>query len=104
MQQQKKCGGVIKPDIVMFGEDLPERFITMKKKDFENFGHGANDGCDAMLILGTSLLVAPFNNLVECPDWRAPRILINREKAGHERMYKRLKYEETTIHEAVQAK
>ena len=41
--------GVVKPDIVFFGEDLPERFF-MYERDLEK--------ADLLLILGTSLEVA----------------------------------------------
>lgn len=45
-----KCNGNVKPDIVFFGESLPERFYGLLKKDVEK--------ADLMLILGTSLQVS----------------------------------------------
>ena len=28
-----RCGGLIKPDIVFFGENLPSRFFSLKESD-----------------------------------------------------------------------
>jgi len=66
--------GVIKPDIVFFGENLPLRFFTCSKEDFKR--------CDLLLILGTSLKVQPFASLVDKVNSTTPRVLINREKVG----------------------
>ena len=44
-----KCKGKVKPDIVFFGESLPNRFHKLVKKDTKQ--------ADLMLILGTSLQV-----------------------------------------------
>ena len=50
-----KCAGYVKPDIVFFGENLPDRFHSLWKHDT-----GAADLC---LVLGTSLQVAPVSQL-----------------------------------------
>ncbi|XP_043944083.1 NAD-dependent protein deacetylase sirtuin-3-like isoform X3 [Protopterus annectens] len=42
----KICSGVVKPDIVFFGEDLPKRFYSYSK-DFTN--------ADLLIVMGTSL-------------------------------------------------
>ncbi|EER08098.1 NAD-dependent deacetylase sirtuin-2, putative [Perkinsus marinus ATCC 50983] len=64
--------GLIKPDIVFFGESLPRRFHTLMQSDFET--------CDLLIVMGTSLKVAPFNRLVsDVPDTTV-RLLVNREK------------------------
>jgi len=68
------CGALIKPDIVFFGEGLPERFHTLSCKDFPQ--------CDLLLILGTSLQVHPFANLINRPPKECVRVLFNREPAG----------------------
>ncbi|CAG9789075.1 unnamed protein product [Diatraea saccharalis] len=69
-----ECPGVVKPDIVFFGESLPERFQRCLPEDFQQ--------CDMLIIMGSSLEVQPFASLVDMvPDW-CPRLLINREKAG----------------------
>ncbi|GAB4510219.1 MAG: NAD-dependent protein deacylase Cob2 [Anaerolineae bacterium] len=49
------CNGVIKPNVILFGEQLPIREL-----------HGAQDAarqCDLMLIIGSSLEVAPASDL-----------------------------------------
>ncbi|XP_050293398.1 NAD-dependent protein deacetylase sirtuin-2 isoform X2 [Anthonomus grandis grandis] len=71
----EKCPGVVKPDIVFFGENLPEKFHHSIDADFHK--------CDLLIILGSSLVVHPFAGLVDMPPSRTPRLLINREKAGH---------------------
>lgn len=43
------CGGLIKPDIVFFGENLPARFFTSAINDFPK--------CELLVIIGTSLVV-----------------------------------------------
>lgn len=51
------CGGLIKPDVVFFGESIPEGAL-----------YAANSlaiNCDLMLIIGTSAEVAPANILPE---------------------------------------
>lgn len=48
----------MKPDIVFFGEALPQRFWDAQEGDFE--------ACDLLLVMGTSLIVSPFNMLVRC--------------------------------------
>ncbi|XP_013142158.1 PREDICTED: NAD-dependent protein deacetylase sirtuin-2-like, partial [Papilio polytes] len=69
-----ECPGIIKPDIVFFGESLPERFQTCLQEDFQK--------CDLLIIMGSSLEVQPFASLIDMvPEW-CPRLLINREKAG----------------------
>ncbi|CEH15443.1 sirt3 protein [Ceraceosorus bombacis] len=67
------CGGVCKPDIVFFGEALPERFID-RLQDLQK--------ADCLLILGTSLRVHPFASLITRVPRHIPRILINLEKVG----------------------
>ncbi|XP_072930108.1 NAD-dependent protein deacetylase sirtuin-2-like [Epargyreus clarus] len=69
-----ECPGVVKPDIVFFGESLPDRFQSCVQEDFHR--------CDMLIIMGSSLEVQPFASLIDMvPDW-CPRLLINREKAG----------------------
>ena len=50
------CCGVVRPDVVLFGEQLPDRFFRLASEDFPV--------CDLLLVFGTSLAVAPFNHLV----------------------------------------
>ncbi|ERL95803.1 hypothetical protein D910_01477 [Dendroctonus ponderosae] len=71
----EKCPGIVKPDIVFFGENLPAKFYNSIDVDFEK--------CDLLIILGSSLEVNPFASLIDMPSSLTPRLLINREKAGH---------------------
>ncbi|KAM7288570.1 putative sirtuin type [Ixodes scapularis] len=68
------CSSVIKPDIVFFGERLPERFFELSEEDFAR--------CDLLIIIGTSLQVQPFAGLVDKVHNSIPRLLINLEKCG----------------------
>jgi len=69
-----KYGGLVKPDIVFFGEDLPARFHTLMAEDFPK--------CDLLIVMGTSLKVRPFSLLTEMVGDGVPRALWNREPAG----------------------
>ena len=69
-----KCGEYVKPDIVFFGENLPERFYDCAQEDFQH--------CDLLIVIGTSLVVHPFAGLIERPQEHVPRLLINLERAG----------------------
>lgn len=71
----KNCRGLIKPDIVFFGESLPVRFHEQSEIDFPK--------CDLLIIMGTSLQVYPFAGLVNTVGSDVPRILINMEPAGN---------------------
>jgi NAD-dependent SIR2 family protein deacetylase len=70
----RECGGLVKPDIVFFGEELPSRFQQLVNDDV--------DRCDLLVVIGTSLLVMPVAGI---PSWvspNCPRILLNRELVG----------------------
>ncbi|KAL5499898.1 hypothetical protein EMCRGX_G011366 [Ephydatia muelleri] len=67
----KPCRGLVKPDIVFFGQDLPLRFYSLNKRDFSQ--------CDLLLVMGTSLEVEPFAGLVSLVSSNTPRVLVNRE-------------------------
>jgi NAD-dependent deacetylase len=51
------CGGLIKPDVVFFGEAIPDKALYAANSMAIN--------CDLMLIIGTSAEVAPANILPE---------------------------------------
>ena len=63
----------MKPDIVFFGESLPESF----HKALDDFKK-----CDLLIVMGTSLKVQPFCSLINRVADTTPRLLINREKCG----------------------
>lgn len=71
----QKCGdGLVKPDIVFFGEQLPQRFFMHREEDMPK--------CDLLIVMGTSLVVYPFASLQGMVGDRCPRLLVNREKVG----------------------
>jgi NAD-dependent protein deacetylase/lipoamidase len=55
MPRCPQCGGVIKPNVILFGEQLPYREITAAQQ--------AAQRADLMLIIGSSLEVAPASEL-----------------------------------------
>lgn len=67
-------GGLVKPDIVFFGESLPERFIRLAAQDLAQ--------ADLLLVFGTSLEVFPFAGLIERVGDDVPRVLFNLSPAG----------------------
>ncbi|KAF6251609.1 DHS-like NAD/FAD-binding domain-containing protein [Scenedesmus sp. NREL 46B-D3] len=68
------CGGLVKPDIVFFGEQLPARFYERMEADLP--------ACDLLLVMGTSLVVQPFASLIDAVPEHCPRVLLNRERVG----------------------
>ncbi|KAL0247013.1 hypothetical protein I308_104046 [Cryptococcus tetragattii IND107] len=73
MGKGKKCGGLVKPDIVFFGEGLPDRFFKFVPELRK---------CDLLIVIGTSLQVQPFASLVDHVPSTCPRLLINRDAVG----------------------
>jgi len=69
-----KCGCLVKPDIVFFGESLPVRFKNLLHSDLSN--------CDLLIVMGTSLKVAPVSLIPEMINSHIPRVLFNRELVG----------------------
>ena len=70
----EKCESVIKPDLVFFGESLPEKFGLNLNSDFKK--------CDLLIIIGTSLSVFPFSTLPSKVSKNVPRLLINKKIVG----------------------
>ncbi|KAL7537441.1 hypothetical protein ACHAXR_007837 [Thalassiosira sp. AJA248-18] len=68
--KQGLCCGVIKPNITFFGEKLANDVGRSLQKDYET--------ADALIVMGTSLSVAPMSKVVEYLSSNIPRILINR--------------------------
>lgn len=66
-----RCACPSKPDIVFFGEDLPERYYQ-EKDEAEN--------ADLLIVIGSSLQVEPVSKIPDSVS--APRILINRDLVG----------------------
>lgn len=62
------CGGVIKPDVVLYGEAIPP--VVFEKSI------AAVESCDLLIIGGTSLKVQPAASLITLTN--APKIVINK--------------------------
>jgi len=73
-QLRDKYGSLVKPDLVFFGELLPERFRRLSAADFKL--------CDLLIVMGSSLSTGPFNALVAKTLRTVPRVLINKSKVG----------------------
>lgn len=69
-----KCSGLIKPDIVFFGESLPVRFGKLLHHDLNS--------ADLLIVMGTSLQVTPVSLIPEMVASNCPRLLMNRELVG----------------------
>ncbi|KAI3377281.1 hypothetical protein L3Q82_008494, partial [Scortum barcoo] len=67
------CKGVVKPDIVFFGEELPPHFLKYLT-DFPL--------ADLLIVMGTSLEVEPFASLAGAVRGSVSRLLINRDLVG----------------------
>ena len=68
-----KCGNILRPDVVWFGESLPQN-VWQKAIIFSS-------QCDLMIIAGTSLVVSPANTLpIYAKQNNAILIEINPEK------------------------
>ena len=67
------CMGLVKPNIVFFGEALPEDFMLNRTLPAS---------ADLCIIMGTSLTVQPFASLPMACRRETPRVLINLEQAG----------------------
>lgn len=59
------CGGMIRPDVVLFGDNLPDCF---------NKALDISKRCDLMIVIGSSLQVAPVNYL---PSLAKKLVIIN---------------------------
>lgn len=70
---RSKCDGLVKPDIVFFGEALPETFHRNRSLPAM---------ADLAIVMGTSLTVQPFASLPSFVREETPRVLINLERVG----------------------
>ena len=68
-----QCNGLVKPDIVFFGEQLPDVFHRNRGLPFR---------ADLCIVMGTSLTVQPFASLPGLCSENVPRLLINSERVG----------------------
>ena len=70
----KKCGGIIKPDVVLYGEMLPDYFM-----DARNYIKNA----DMLIVAGTSLTVEPAASLVRLYNGDK-LVIINKDKTPYD--------------------
>lgn len=68
------CGGIIKPDVVLYGESLPEDYITAS--------YYINKA-DTLIVAGSSLTVEPANSLIKIFTGKN-LIIINRDKTPYD--------------------
>ncbi len=65
------CIGIIKPDITFFGEKTPGLLNRMLQKDRMK--------ADLLIVMGTSLQVAPVSRILSYLPQNIPQVLINRD-------------------------
>ncbi|MEG1641943.1 MAG: NAD-dependent deacylase [Synergistaceae bacterium] len=67
-----ECGGHLRPNVVLFGEMLPEKPLQLADKWSNN--------CDTFIVLGSSLVVSPANYFPrQAKNHGAKLVIINRE-------------------------
>jgi NAD-dependent deacetylase len=70
-----QCGGVLKPNVILFGEQLPVSALTAAKRHAR--------ACDLMLIAGSSLEVAPAGDLPVLAKAAGARLIVVNLEATH---------------------
>ncbi|CAE8619972.1 unnamed protein product, partial [Polarella glacialis] len=68
------CHALMRPEVVFFGEPLPEAYGKHWGEDVKS--------CDLLLVVGTALSVYPVAGLVKQVGALVPRLLINRDRVG----------------------
>ena len=67
----ERCGGLLKPDVVFFGENVPGRALRGRE--------GALADADALLVAGSSLMVySGFRFVRQAHDAGLPIAIVNR--------------------------
>ncbi|KAG0337720.1 NAD-dependent histone deacetylase sir2 [Podila horticola] len=74
-EDEDRLKGLMKPDIVFFGEKLPNAFDRSLKEDREQV--------DLLIVMGSSLKVAPVSDIMHSLPNSVPQILINRTPITH---------------------
>ena len=72
-----ECGGLIKPDVVLYGEMLPNDEYNNSIKAISN--------CDMLIVLGTSLTVFPASDLIRFFTGKY-LVIINRDSTNYDYM------------------
>lgn len=69
----ERCNGTLKPDVILYGEQLPARTWMLAQEQGKN--------CDAMIVAGSSLEVLPVAGLpMRAIDHGASLIIINQSE------------------------
>jgi NAD-dependent deacetylase len=69
------CGGVMKPNVILFGEQLPLHVLTAARQDTKT--------CDLMLVAGSSLTVEPVADLPLMALGHGARLIIINYQPTH---------------------
>eukprot|EP00928_Gymnodinium_smaydae_P090197 TRINITY_DN74039_c0_g1_i1.p1 TRINITY_DN74039_c0_g1~~TRINITY_DN74039_c0_g1_i1.p1 ORF type:complete len:348 (+),score=25.30 TRINITY_DN74039_c0_g1_i1:33-1046(+) len=70
-------GSFTSHNLVLYGDDLPASFYSTLRTDFPDKDASA-DHCDLILVLGSSLQVAPFCGVPNLASRLVPRILVTK--------------------------
>jgi NAD-dependent deacetylase len=62
------CGGILKPNVILIGEQLPVRVLNEAKKETRQ--------CDLMIVIGSSLEMAPAGDLPAMAVETGARLII----------------------------
>uniref|UniRef100_A0A0G4HT79 Deacetylase sirtuin-type domain-containing protein n=1 Tax=Chromera velia CCMP2878 TaxID=1169474 RepID=A0A0G4HT79_9ALVE len=68
------CNGIIRPAVVLFGESLPKSFDVAMDEEVSK--------ADLLLVAGTSLTVAPANQVPSVVPLSCVRLVINGQRVG----------------------
>ena len=74
----KHCGGTLKPDVVLYGEQLDSDVLSEAIRQIEM--------CDLLIVGGTSLMVHPAAGLISYRRRGVPVVLINRDETPYDGM------------------
>ncbi|MGD0279173.1 MAG: NAD-dependent deacylase [Smithella sp.] len=73
----EKCRGILKPDVVFFGEMLPQHTLMMAERESQE--------CDLFIVIGSSLVVYPAAYMpIYAKRSGANIVIINRGDTGHD--------------------
>ncbi|XP_069698982.1 NAD-dependent protein deacylase Sirt4 [Periplaneta americana] len=65
-----QCGGILKPDIVFFGDNVPQQRVEAVKREVEH--------CDALLVLGSSLTVfSSYRIILQASELKRKIAIVN---------------------------
>lgn len=64
----KKCGGILKPNVILIGEQLPHRELTAARREAAQ--------CDLLFVIGSSLGIAPAADLPLLAQERGAKVMV----------------------------